>query len=222
MKAKIWGEVVIVIAAVFALLIVAKVFSGYLAGGAQGNLYSAIYLILFIYVPLIMLRIKKRPCYFINRGVAGIMKDIRLYLVWSLIIFPAFFAVAAVWIHFFYGAPSFHMAAFPALSVIATQILVVGFPEEIFFRGYVQTTLNTLYPKKWQIFGASLGPAWIITAALFALCHSLITVQWWHFAIFFPALLFGYLREKSGVLLPSILFHATSNLVLSWIVASFN
>ncbi|MCB1214501.1 MAG: CPBP family intramembrane metalloprotease, partial [Deltaproteobacteria bacterium] len=75
--------------------------------------------------------------------------------------------------------------------------------------------------KPWNILGARLGPAWILTSLIFAFSHSLMTLQWWHFAIFFPGLAFGWLREKTGYLSAGILFHALSNTYAQWIFLNY-
>ncbi|MBI3540840.1 MAG: CPBP family intramembrane metalloprotease [Deltaproteobacteria bacterium] len=92
--------------------------------------------------------------------------------------------------------------------MVLVQLFVVALPEEFFFRGYLQTILRRKYRLQVAIPIASL---------LFAFSHSVIALQWWHFAIFFPALVFGWLREKTGGLVAPILFHALSNVAVFWI-----
>ena len=94
--------------------------------------------------------------------------------------------------------PAFQMA-------IASQILVVAVPEEFFFRGYLQERLL-----------AHLGPlrAVVWTALLFAIGHYLVTFSPAALAVFFPGLLFGVLRLRTGSILAGTLFHATCNLAM--------
>ncbi|HPQ81946.1 MAG TPA: CPBP family glutamic-type intramembrane protease, partial [bacterium] len=42
-----------------------------------------------------------------------------------------------------------------------------------------------------------------------------------HFSIFFPALVFGYLRERTGSITAPALFHAASNILMDWIARSY-
>jgi hypothetical protein len=49
---------------------------------------------------------------------------------------------------------------------------------------------------------------------LFAFGHSLVQVQWWHFAIFFPSLVFGWMRARSGGVLAGAFFHAWANVTV--------
>ncbi len=95
---------------------------------------------------------------------------------------------------------------------IPYQLLCVGFAEEFFYRGYMQTRLNQLFPPdRWRLFGATFGWSLPITALLFTLGHSLVTWQWWQPFIIFPALIFGWLRSRTGNILAGTLFHAFAN-----------
>jgi nucleoside-diphosphate-sugar epimerase len=85
---------------------------------------------------------------------------------------------------------------------------VVAFPEEFFFRGFVEEAFSARWPTPKRLFGVSFGLASLMTASLFALSHSLIALRWWHIFIFFPALLFSWLRQKTGTIWASVVFHA--------------
>ena len=98
---------------------------------------------------------------------------------------------------------------------------MVALPEEFFFRGYFQSTLNRVWPTRWRFLGASFGPALPITALVFAVAHSVIALQWWHFSIVFPALLFGWLREKTGSITAPILWHGAANIFMVWFLRSY-
>jgi len=101
------------------------------------------------------------------------------------------------------------------------QLLVVAFPEELFYRGYVQGSLRRLLPgRPVRLLGADLGPGFLLTQLLFAVGH-LATFQPFRLGTFFPGLVFGWLRERSGGLAAPILFHALSNLFLKVLEASF-
>jgi len=100
------------------------------------------------------------------------------------------------------------------------QTLVVALPEEFFYRGYLQTRLRESYPGGKKFLGARLGPAFFLTAALFAVGH-LAIFEAWRLAVFFPALLFGWLREKTGTVLGATLLHAAFNLYEMVLQTSF-
>ena len=98
------------------------------------------------------------------------------------------------------------------LDDIAGQVLVTALPEEAFFRGYLQTALDGTWPPRWRILGATLGPGWIISAAIFAVGHVLTIYDPSRLAVFFPALLFGWMRAKTGGIGAGMIFHAACNM----------
>lgn len=100
------------------------------------------------------------------------------------------------------------------------QLFVVALPEEFFYRGYLQARLKQAWPGGARIFGVTVGPAFLLVALLFALGH-LAVFQAWRLAVFFPALLFGYLRERTGTVMGSTLLHAIFNFYALFLELSF-
>jgi membrane protease YdiL (CAAX protease family) len=91
------------------------------------------------------------------------------------------------------------------------QVFVIALPEEAFYRGYLQSRLDEVWRPGWTVLGARVGPGLFVASAIFAAGH-LATVQLpARLAVFFPAVLFGWLRAKSGGVGASILFHAFCN-----------
>jgi uncharacterized protein len=65
-----------------------------------------------------------------------------------------------------------------------------------------------------RVLGARLSPwAWSCQALLFALLHFGVGLNPARLAVFFPALLFGWLRERRGGIGAAVWFHAFSNLL---------
>ena len=105
--------------------------------------------------------------------------------------------------------------------LVATQLAVVALPEEMFYRGFLQTGFRRADPgRRWSVLGADLGSGFVRTQLLFALGH-LVTLQPWRVATFFPGLLFGWVRERTGSLAAPVVVHALSNLFLATLEASF-
>lgn len=100
------------------------------------------------------------------------------------------------------------------------NLLVVAVPEEFFYRGYLQGRLRDAWPEGRVVFGARLGKAYWLTAVLFALGH-LAIFEFWRLAVVFPALLFGWMRERTGTVMGAALFHACANLLALVLEASF-
>jgi hypothetical protein len=103
-------------------------------------------------------------------------------------------------------------SAWWVLWLVLNQVLMVALPEEVFYRGYVQPTLKQALGgsqgvKGWRAMAALL----VITSALFALGHVAVYWHWTRLMVFFPSLLFGWLRERTGGVLASTLFHAACN-----------
>lgn len=103
------------------------------------------------------------------------------------------------------------------LKVILYHLFFVAVPEEMFYRGYMQTRLDELWGKRWSVFGVLLGPGWLVTCFVFAIGHSVVQVQWWHIFIVFPSLIFGWLRERTGSIVAGALFHAICNIGVAFL-----
>jgi membrane protease YdiL (CAAX protease family) len=147
--------------------------------------------------------------------VSAIVRSARRAVVWSLVL-TAIIAVPYYCAWRFWWQPhlTFSLAMRPidAVDEILGQVLVIALPEEAFYRGYLQSRLDEVWAPRWTVFGARVGPGLVATALIFAAGH-LATVQVpARLAVFFPAILFGWLRARTGGIGASVCFHATCNL----------
>ncbi|MBN94262.1 MAG: hypothetical protein CL928_09335 [Deltaproteobacteria bacterium] len=113
--------------------------------------------------------------------------------------------------------PDFAVRGFPPdlALIILYQLICVGYAEEYFYRGYMQTRLDSVFrPDRFQLFGAKFGWSLPVVAVLFTLGHALVEPRLWQPFILFPALLFGWLRARTGNVLAATLFHAWANTVM--------
>jgi len=101
------------------------------------------------------------------------------------------------------------------IRLVAYHLFFVAIPEEMFYRGYIQTRLAELWPDRWRVFGTLVGPSLLVTSVIFALGHTLVIFQWWHAFIIVPSLAFGWLRNRTGGILAGALFHAFCNVTVS-------
>ena len=98
---------------------------------------------------------------------------------------------------------------------IVLKLMISGFAaavaEEIFFRGWMQPMLRKRYSATVSIVAVNLvfAPLHLIAAPYFI---SLLT--------FFPGLIMGWLRERYGNILPSIIFHFLGNVWAIWFFPS--
>lgn len=90
-------------------------------------------------------------------------------------------------------------------------LFFVGFGEELLFRGYIQSRLNLVFGRPFQLFGVHWGWGLIIASLLFGFMHYFNPYNpyhlWWVFWTFFSGLLFGLIREKTGSVVAPALIH---------------
>lgn len=112
--------------------------------------------------------------------------------------------------------------AFPNgfLEAIFVELAAVALAEELFFRGYLQERLETLFPARRRWLGAPFGRAIIWTSAVFAAAHFVGDYRVARLSTFFPSLLFGLLRARRGSLVAPIAYHAYCNLLVDVLQAS--
>lgn len=189
----------------------------------------------FLYLPLWAMR--RRGEDYRDYGVTfrRWREDLRLFAVLVAVVGPPFvvgyFGFAELLLRLppwvsellapYVGGWSFQLRLPPKFGEwVIDQLFVVALPEEFFYRGFLQTRLRDAWPKGRIFLGARLGPAFWLTQVLFALGH-LAIFEFWRLGVFFPALLFGWMRERTGTVLGAALFHAACNLGVLVLEASF-
>lgn len=149
-----------------------------------------------------------------------VLRESTRALGWTLLcaaaIFPPFWLGFLAWF-----GPRAGFAPSTLLRVLEQeglgQLLVVALPEEAFYRGYLQTALEERWPSKHKLFGAPMGPAVLVTSVIFAVGHVLTRPNPERLGVFFPSLLFGWLRARTGGIGAAVLLHAASNLLVRWL-----
>ena len=90
----------------------------------------------------------------------------------------------------------------PSVELVVTQLLLVALPEEAFFRGYLQQSFGggsqSVVLGSVLFWGAHL-PAYLVKGDASALL------------VFFPSLVMGWLYDRTGNILPGIIFHGCAN-----------
>jgi len=128
----------------------------------------------------------------------------------AAVIFPLF------WVGYrFWWKPVHPFAWVPPVSwsdELLGQLLVIALPEEAFYRGYLQTAIDDAWGSKVRIAGARLGWGILVSAILFGIGHFLTEPRPDRLAVFFPALMFGWLRARTGGVGAGIALHAMSNI----------
>ncbi len=189
----------------------------------------------FLYLPVLAMSVRGEDYRDFGLSTRTLGRDVKQFLAVSAVVFPLFIAGYVGFIHVlpslpgelvqlvtpYVGVPRFSLRLPDRfLEWVIDQIFVVALPEEFFYRGYLQTRLRDAWPQGRVFFGARLGPAFWLTALLFALGH-LAIFEVWRLAVFFPALLFAWMRERTGSVVGAALFHAAANLLVQVLDASF-
>lgn len=173
--------------------------------------------VVMLYIPIGIYLRKREKINYLDSSLKDFGRSLLLFILVSIVIFPLII-LGNHYYQLLFIKFTYHPSAFNKLGeTILFQLLLISLPEEFFFRGYLLGRFNQIFSRRWRFLGASFGPGLLWVSLLFALSHSLILVQWWHIFIFFPALVFGWLREKTGTLTAPILFHALSNLFSHWV-----
>jgi hypothetical protein len=107
------------------------------------------------------------------------------------------------------------------LSTTFAQIVVVALPEELFFRGWLLGRLEQALPPRHRVLGGGIGWALLLSAALFALGHVLVVFDARRLVVFFPGLLFGWMRSATGSVAAGVTCHAAANLYIDTLHRTF-
>jgi hypothetical protein len=208
----------------------------------RDNLHVAI-AVIFFYAPALAARLSRRPFDYgqAGLGIEPIKLNAKVLGVALAITFPGFL-LGFFW---FYGVVcGAHGAAFAQwfgglcarwqgwhggaltfphsfLLLALNQLVVVAIPEELFFRGYLLGRLEERWPSRRRLFGAPVGAALLVSSLLFAVGHLVVVPNPQRLAVFFPALVFGWMRARTGSIAAGAAFHALCNLFSDVLHTSF-
>jgi membrane protease YdiL (CAAX protease family) len=233
--ARVWTEVLVLY---FGSCLLIRSIKGLVDGGTLSNDWLVLVALVFLYVPMAA---EKWNGFAVSGHIlfpsplVPALKKAALFAGGIILLIYVFFLpgyhVCQTWLYHWFSADVLGMArpygefspinavsggiALTILMQALYQLLCVGYAEEFFYRGYMQTRLDGLFdPRRFALFGAHFGWSLPITALLFTLGHSLVTLQWWQPFIFFPALVFGWMRARTGNILAAALFHAFANTLM--------
>ncbi len=176
--------------------------------------------LLFIYAPVVLCRWRavdswsyhlSIPAFSDRPAWSAVLRTNLRLLLW---IGPGFLVGYHVYQTQVFGFSPGHGWPPETLTLIAYQLFFVAIPEEFFYRGYFQTRLNEVMPRKFLLFGVPMGWGSVWASLFFAFGHTLVLFQWWHFATFFPGMVFAWLREKTGGVMAGAVFHAICNIAV--------
>jgi hypothetical protein len=101
------------------------------------------------------------------------------------------------------------------------QVLVVALPEEMFYRGYLQSALDEARPPRLRFLGTEVGAGVLWCSVIFAAGHFATESNLSRLSVFFPSLVFGWLRSRTKGIGASVSFHALCNLFAAFLARSY-
>lgn len=167
----------------------------------------------FLYAPLAAMILIDRDAGSVGLSFPRWGRVLKDTVVFLLAVLPVFLLGWCAFAHFYLGQNLAPRVPADILGLGLWQLIGVALPEEVFFRGWLQGRFNLLMKPRWGILGAQIGPGLFLAAALFAGAHYLVNPHPVRLLVFFPGLLFGLYRERSGSVLVPILTHAPANLL---------
>lgn len=165
----------------------------------------------FLYVPLGVMIATRRSAEAYGITMRRLGPSLGIAAGLSMLVLPAFVVVYSLYQNVYLHQPVRWRVDAGWWSALLFHFVCVAFPEEVFYRGYMQSRLNEVWPRRHTLFGVRVGIGLFYTAALFALGHFLIAYQVSTLATFFPGVVFGWLRERTGGIVAPIVFHALCN-----------
>jgi membrane protease YdiL (CAAX protease family) len=105
------------------------------------------------------------------------------------------------------------------LEYLIYQLTMPGIAEELSYRGVIQPGLDTGLGRPWRLLGAQVGWGWVITSVVFWAPHAFRVDPQMHLSFYWPTLtiqliagfVFGWIRERTGSVFPSMLAHNLVN-----------
>ena len=174
--------------------------------------------LLFIYAPVWLCKYRKADSWSYHLSIPA-FRDFgswwaaaKLNFWMNMAIWPWFIPLYHIYNTHLFGKTPMGILPQDLVLIVAYQFFFVAIPEEFFYRGYFQTRLNEIFPRRFLIFGVPMGWGAVWASLYFAFGHSLVQFQWWHFATFFPGLIFAWMREKRNGVLSGAMFHACCNI----------
>ena len=214
LKESLWAWLGVIVA----LRLVESLENSGMLGGQVAGLMTAVFL---LYVPILIYLKKGEKVGYFDREFSDLSRSLTVCLVFSLIIFSSALLVNHLFqthINHFSYQPGIFLKPY---GTFFSQLVMIALPEEFFFRGYLLGRFDEVFGKTRRLLGVAVGPGLLLVSLIFAVSHSLISFAPWHILIFFPALAFGWLREKTGTLTAPILFHTFCNIFSHWVAIHY-
>ncbi|RMG60607.1 MAG: CPBP family intramembrane metalloprotease [Deltaproteobacteria bacterium] len=167
------------------------------AGGTAASIFTGV---LLLYVPFLYASALKRPIPYLK------VRNVKRVIFWFALATTVTFLLYTTLLKAFGKGylPERVSLLFTRESALfwGTSLLSVGFPEEMFFRGFLYEEIDGGAAKKI-----------IVTSLLFALTHLAVKASLTRLLTFVPGLILGGLRSRTGEVYTPSLLHTFMNLI---------
>lgn len=180
---------------------------------------SLIAALLFLYLPLIIIRREKSDPIAYGFTFGNIKQALLANVLAIALLFPPFIVGFYLWQTKVVGIEISPGIPGDLINRVLVQFIVVALPEEAFYRGYVQTKLEKLFPQKVRLWKLEFSAANFGASFLFAIGHVITWRNPLRFNVFFPGLIFGMMRSATGSIAAGVLFHALCNLLVAFLLS---
>jgi membrane protease YdiL (CAAX protease family) len=152
--------------------------------------------------------------FFFGLTGADLTRNLRYFILSSLIVFPLYALGFLLYArHGIFAYEASPLEGVPVYSWLLHTFLAAALFEEMFFRGFVQGRFENYTKGRFRRPAVTFWVPIVVSALLFALAHWAVYLDPPRLLVFFPGLLFGWLRAKTGSLLACILSHGVANSV---------
>ena len=199
-----------------------------------GHVGSALVAVTLLYAPVVVAWRRREDLIDFGFRADPVGRGLRLGLGYAILIFPifalgyfAFYEVVCAHRDLRAFAPPGTCKAYRGLAhlvgprldwqllqFVLVQGVVVALPEELFFRGCLHELLERRFPPTRRLWGGGVGVALLLSSAAFALIHLPRQGDPRALATFFPGMVFGWMRSKTGSILAPCIAHASSNILV--------
>ncbi|MBN2804093.1 MAG: CPBP family intramembrane metalloprotease [Deltaproteobacteria bacterium] len=176
--------------------------------------------IILIFIPVFILDRKGKPYKKYGLTFSSPLKDLPVVFTISLVtwtpivififIFPALWGLKNA----FFSLDNFK-ASHNLLQSSAVHLFIVAIPEEFFYRGYLLGRFDEIFTSRKKILGVETGPGLYISSLLFAIGHFIIIPEPSRLLVFFPSLVFGWLKYRQKDINSSVMYHGGSNIFMN-------
>lgn len=205
-----------------------------------GHLGSALVAVILLYAPVVVAWRRHEDLLDYGFHLEPLGRNLLLAGLVLVVILPLFAGGYAAFYHLVCDQPTLRHLAPPGachgwhgswhvpdlmhgkfLEWCAVQVVVVALPEELFFRGCLLGLLERRFPPTRRLWGGGVGLALLLSSLAFALVHLPRAGDPRALATFFPGLMFGWMRSKTGSIAGSVAAHAMSNIWVKVLDAAF-